>query len=409
MNALPVGEPSRSILDTSTEIRIGPRDEPGERLVPALTIAAHPNPARVGDRLVLDVLATGREVALSRNAPELHRAGSAFGAPLADPYVSRHPIRIAAAPDGRIRIAGDGGASITIGGTGPPGEGVRLGSHCAIEVGPLVPGMGVPIVLADRIVLVLHLVDLEDGLGGGESMAMVGRGLGISRLRRSISRVSDLGVPVLVRGETGTGKELVARALHALGPRRRGPFVSVNLGTIPRELVAAELFGAVRGAYTGAARDREGYFRSARGGTLFLDELGEAPPEVQVSLLRVLETGELYPVGADAPVATNVRVITATDADLDAQIRDGRFRAPCSTGSPATSCTCRRCASGRRIWGSCSTTSRARSWPRSVRPTASSGSIRAPSRGCRHRSCCASCAIAGPATSGSSTTWCASW
>jgi two-component system nitrogen regulation response regulator GlnG len=135
-------------------------------------------------------------------------------------------------------------------------------------------------------------------------------------------------VPVLLRGETGTGKELVARALHARGPRRRGPFVSVNLGAIPRELAAAELFGAVRGAYTGAARDRDGYFRAARGGTLFLDEVAEAPPEVQVTLLRVLETGELYPVGGDAPIATDVRVIAATDADLDAQIRDGRFKAP---------------------------------------------------------------------------------
>ncbi len=104
--------------------------------------------------------------------------------------------------------------------------------------------------------------------------------------------------------------------------------MSVNLGAVPRELAAAELFGAQRGAYTGAVRDREGFFGAARGGTLFLDEVGEAPPEVQVMLLRVLETGEMFPVGGHAPVATDVRLVAATDADLDAHIRDGRFKAP---------------------------------------------------------------------------------
>ncbi len=106
------------------------------------------------------------------------------------------------------------------------------------------------------------------------------------------------------------------------------PFVSVNLGAVPRELAAAELFGAHKGAYTGATRDREGFFRAARGGTLFLDEVGEAPPEVQVMLLRVLETGEMYPVGAQVPVATDVRLIAATDANLEQRIRDGHFKAP---------------------------------------------------------------------------------
>jgi two-component system, NtrC family, nitrogen regulation response regulator GlnG len=312
-----VGGPPRAPLDASTAVRRSPRGETASELVPALTFAVHPDPARVGDRLVLDGLAAGREVLLSRGAPDFHRPGSALGAPLADPFVSRHPIRIAGAPDGRIRIASEGGTAVAIGGAG----------RGAVDVGPLEVGAGVPIVLADRIVLVLHLVEAGAD-DAGDPMGMIGRGLGVARLRRAIGRIADLEVPVLLRGETGTGKELVARALHAGGPRRRGPFVSVNLGAVPKELAASELFGAVRGAYTGAARDREGLFRAARGGTLFLDELGEAPPEVQVMLLRVLETGELYPVGGDAPVATDVRVIAATDADLDAQIRDGRFKAP---------------------------------------------------------------------------------
>jgi two-component system nitrogen regulation response regulator GlnG len=147
-------------------------------------------------------------------------------------------------------------------------------------------------------------------------------------VRTAIERVVDLPVPVLIRGETGTGKELVARAIHDKSPRRDGPFVSVNLGAIPRELAAAELFGAIRGAYTGATRDRDGLFRAAHGGTLFLDEVGEAPPEVQVTLLRVLETGEILPVGADKPTAIQVRLIAATDANLEDQIRQGQFKAP---------------------------------------------------------------------------------
>ncbi|HEX2685817.1 MAG TPA: sigma 54-interacting transcriptional regulator [Kofleriaceae bacterium] len=309
----------RDSIDASTEIPRGPRAAPLEALIPALTIAAHPDPERIGDRLVLDRIAAGREVLLSRGSPEFLGAGRALGAPLADRFVSRTPIRVEPAVGGGIRIACEAGTTIAIGDAEVAG---------AIDLAPLGPADGVPIVLADRVVLVLHLVERGDDGIGGDPYGMVGRGLGVARLRRAIAQVADLQVPVLIRGETGTGKELVSRALHAGGPRRHGPFVSVNLATIARELAASELFGAVRGAFTGATRDRDGLFRAARGGTLFLDELGEASPEVQASLLRVLETGELYPVGGDTPVTTDVRVIAATDADLDAQIRDGRFKAP---------------------------------------------------------------------------------
>ncbi|HEX4420148.1 MAG TPA: sigma 54-interacting transcriptional regulator [Kofleriaceae bacterium] len=311
-----MGGPQRT-LDSSTIRRPASRSEPDAELVPALTIAAHPDVARIGDRLVLHEVAAGGEVLLARGAPDFHRPGSALGSPLADPCLSRRPIRISPGSERRIRLAREGGTTLAIGGT----------EHSDVEVGPLTPGVGVPLELAERIVLVLHLVE-PGAPEPGDSLGMVGQGLGIVRLRRAIRRVADLEVPVLLRGETGTGKELVARALHDRSSRSRGPFVSVNLGAIPKELAATELFGAVRGAYTGATRDREGYFRTARGGTLFLDELGEASPDVQAMLLRVLETGELYPVGCDAPVKTDVRVIAATDADLDAQIRDGRFKAP---------------------------------------------------------------------------------
>ncbi|PYQ61688.1 MAG: sigma-54-dependent Fis family transcriptional regulator [Acidobacteria bacterium] len=133
---------------------------------------------------------------------------------------------------------------------------------------------------------------------------------------------------MLLRGETGTGKELVARAVHEASPRRDEPCLSVNMGAIPPSLATSELFGAVKGSYTNSVRDHLGYFQRAHGGTLFLDEIGEASPEVQVMLLRVIETGEVQRVGAPGLQKVDVRLIAATDADLEDAIEEGRFRAP---------------------------------------------------------------------------------
>jgi transcriptional regulator with GAF, ATPase, and Fis domain len=131
---------------------------------------------------------------------------------------------------------------------------------------------------------------------------------------------------VLVEGESGVGKELVARALHDGSPAARGPLVVVNCGAIPRELVASELFGHTRGAFTGAVDTRRGAFECADGGTLFLDEIGELPLDVQPVLLRALETGDVRPVGADRGRRVRVRVIAATNRDLEEETRAGRFR-----------------------------------------------------------------------------------
>ncbi|WP_375756389.1 sigma 54-interacting transcriptional regulator [Corallococcus exercitus] len=289
------------------------------RVVPALTVVSHPVPRRVGDRRLLDALAAGRPVALSRNAPDFARPGSSLGLPLADPFVSRKPLEFSALPDGGVRLTvPEDGTHVVA--AGAPLQGAR-------DFGPSEWRDGVALELSGRVVLLLHPVEL-DGEGAADTLGMVGESAGLRRLRKHIERVADLDVSVLIRGETGTGKELVAQAIHRLGPRKAGRFVSVNLGAIPKELAAAELFGSQKGAYSGATRDREGFFRAAHGGTLFLDEVGEAPPEVQVMLLRVLETGELYPVGASHPVTVDVRLIAATDAHLEEQIRDGRFKAP---------------------------------------------------------------------------------
>ncbi|RPH56956.1 sigma-54-dependent Fis family transcriptional regulator, partial [bacterium] len=150
----------------------------------------------------------------------------------------------------------------------------------------------------------------------------------ILRVRHDVRRVADLEVPVLLRGETGTGKELVAMAIHRASRRRDGPCLSVNMAAIPASLAASELFGAVKGSFTGSTRDHAGFFQQAHGGTLFLDEIGEAPLEVQVMLLRTLETGEVQRIGAQQLQKVDVRVIAATDTDLERAIEEGSFRAP---------------------------------------------------------------------------------
>jgi transcriptional regulator with PAS, ATPase and Fis domain len=141
-----------------------------------------------------------------------------------------------------------------------------------------------------------------------------------------IERAAARDSAILVRGETGTGKELVARAIHDLSPRRTGPFAAINCAALPPTLLESELFGHVRGAFTGAVRDQPGFFRTANGGTLFLDEVAELPLELQAKLLRVLETRTVIPVGGREPVPVDARIVTATHQSLRKASEEGRFR-----------------------------------------------------------------------------------
>ncbi|WP_437592829.1 sigma 54-interacting transcriptional regulator [Sorangium sp. So ce1000] len=156
--------------------------------------------------------------------------------------------------------------------------------------------------------------------------AIVGRGPALRAVFATLDRVVDAPVNVLVTGESGTGKELVARAIHFAGPRKGGPFMGINCAALPAALLESELFGHVRGAFTGADRDRTGLVVAARGGTLFLDELGEMPLEVQAKLLRVLQEREVRPVGSAEAVRVDFRLVCATNRDLLAEAARGRFR-----------------------------------------------------------------------------------
>jgi DNA-binding NtrC family response regulator len=157
-------------------------------------------------------------------------------------------------------------------------------------------------------------------------MDMVGSSEGIEKLRGQVRQAADTDANVLIVGETGTGKELVARAVHDFSQRQMRPFVAINCGAISPDLVESELFGHVKGAFTGATVDRKGAFEQAHGGTLFLDEIGELSTELQPKLLRVLESGEVRRVGAQGTITVDVRLVAATLRDLKSEVDAGRFR-----------------------------------------------------------------------------------
>lgn len=155
---------------------------------------------------------------------------------------------------------------------------------------------------------------------------LVGLAPPMQEVFKQIALVAPTDLPVLITGATGTGKDLAARAIHAHGARHDRPFLATSLAALAPSVIESELFGHIRGAFTGATSDRPGLFELADGGTLFLDEIGEAPPDLQVKLLRVLETREITPVGAARPRAIDVRVIAATNRDLTAALEAGAFR-----------------------------------------------------------------------------------
>ncbi len=318
--ALPSAE-----LETKVTAAESPRNGEADTRVPGLTLLGHPDWSRVGEVLPLPHLALGKAVKVSRLKPLFARPGQPSTEPLAVAHLSREPLRLAAgAAPGSVTI--DLAASPTpVRADGEEVDGRRTFSADEVE-------KGVVLELGHRVVLLLHSMPQRWPMGTSNPDPMehglIGHSEEMIRLRHEIDRVAGLDVSVLLQGQTGTGKELVAQALHRAGPRRSQPFVAVNVATLTPSLAAAELFGSAKGSFTGADRNRLGFFRKAEGGTLFLDEIGEAPPEIQVLLLRALETGEVIPVGSATPIRVDVRVVAATDADLSSAMAENRFRAP---------------------------------------------------------------------------------
>ena len=231
---------------------------------------------------------------------------------IADPTVSRYHLELIRRPDG-IQVIDAGSLNGTFAGTVrveravvPPGTTLRLGKT-ALRVGD-----------GQNVTVELHRSEALAGLRGRTPV--------MRRLLHSIERAAQSDAAVLLVGESGTGKEVIARALHDVGPRKRGPFVTVDCGALAPTLVASELFGHERGAFTGADRQHAGAFERASGGTLFLDEIGELPPALQATLLGVLERRRFRRLGGKTEIVVDVRVVSATHRDLRAEVNANTFR-----------------------------------------------------------------------------------
>jgi len=193
-----------------------------------------------------------------------------------------------------------------------------------------------PLDLEGIRILITRILDARKSVAGPEAEMetdrdfpgdrIIGKGPAMQEIFKMIGLLTIQDVTVLITGESGVGKELVARAIHKNSPRKEAPFIAVNCGAMPETLIEAEMFGYEKGAFTGADSQKKGKFEAARGGTIFLDEIGELPPQLQVKLLRVLQERTFERIGGNVPIATDARVITATNRDLHHEVEMGRFR-----------------------------------------------------------------------------------
>ncbi len=304
----------RQTLQTRTRTDSGTSEAASVVRVPVLTLLWHPDVTRVGERAWLPEIEGGETIYLSRLEPVFRPPGGGGARPLAEATLSREPLRLSLETEGLLLSLEGSSQSVEV-------NGVPLAGSRSISFEELARGL--VLALGKRVVLCLQRrsPEAQRPLGYG----LVGESEEMLRLRRQIQAVASLDVPVLLRGESGTGKELVAQALRDHSQRREGPFQTVNMAAVPPSLAASELFGAAKGAFSGADRQRRGYFERAEGGTLFLDEIGETPREVQALLLRALESGEMQPVGAGGVRIVDVRVLAATDSDLEEQVAKGLF------------------------------------------------------------------------------------
>lgn len=305
--------------DSTLASFIGHSEDPGLPLVPALTLVWHPQVERIGQIAALTALQDGTAVEFRRDTPLFSQAGSSRGSGIDHRCVSQRTVSFHVRPTlhGFDLLPGDAGAKVFV-------NGQLLQARRPVTLAEL--RAGVIISVREWVVLCFHLVRYP--VVRSPERGLLGVGDAIEQVRRAVQRAAALDSEVLVRGATGTGKELVAKALHAQSKRSGGPFVVFNMAKLRPDRASADLFGHERGAFTGASEGRPGLFRSAHGGTLFLDEIGDIVPDVQRVLLRVLEDHCVQPVGSSVPRPVDVRVIAATDARLEEDVALGRFDSP---------------------------------------------------------------------------------
>jgi len=294
---MPLPENENTLTST-----LGPPAGANYRML-ALTILWHPDLQRIGEQFVAGP--DMAELAVSRYAPGFCHSGGKTRS-LDERCISREPLV----------LRDDGGSELSL---RPPAsrmtitvDGVQLTGMLKVDAARL--DAGLVLELGGKVLVCAHWTDrLPVDERQGE---LIGVSAGMRKARAMIRQVAPTELPVLLLGETGTGKELAALAVHAASSRRDGPLVAVNMAALNDDLAGADLFGAARGAYTGADRPRSGFFAEAAGGTLFLDEIGDTPASVQPMLLRVLDSGEYRPLGAAGTERSRTRLIAATDREL---------------------------------------------------------------------------------------------
>lgn len=287
------------------------------QIVPVAIIACHPDPNRLGEFCVLDGVMQFAEQELNRHTPEFHSAASSIGVGLGVPQVSRKAMRLERVGKLDIMLHRQAySAAVSV-------NQVELDERVLITEAQL--QQGVELCLGEHVMILLKAMQMPNIVH--HDLGLVGISAAMQDVRERINKVAPADEPVLIRGATGCGKELVAQAIYHQSGRQKQPFVAVNIAALQPSLAVSELFGATKGAYTGATADRDGLFQAANTGTLFLDEIGEASQEVQAMLLRALETHQVVPVGATQASDVDVRIIAATDANLEQQ-GEGSFKQP---------------------------------------------------------------------------------
>jgi len=274
-----------------------------------LTIIFHPDMSRIGQRAVVPQHRANAPWILGRRSPVFRDAAGQCTAPLDDPYVSRRALQFTLTGKRLVVSRLQSASRCRFG----PNE-----LYADVEVTWEQLRVGIPLLLGHSIVLLLRLGSAAalSGDAGHSAQLLRGSSACMAAIRQQVDRAAESDLDVLIRGETGTGKELVATVIHRHSRRSTGPMVSVNMAAIPSELAASALFGSARGAFTGASQAVTGYFEQAEHGSLFLDEIGDTAADVQPQLLRVLQQREIQAVGGRIR-RVDVRVISATDASLD--------------------------------------------------------------------------------------------